>query len=309
MRRLIRERRPGARRAVGPVLAMALVLVVTAGGADARSNLDRTIAVATAYARHYAGEALVWYRRTPPADRVTWGGLGACAALGLSVLMERSWRLRRGRVLPTRFVDRFLDRLRDGQLEPGKGTDLCELNPSPASRVALAALKRWGRPAGDIERAVTMAKQVEADRLRSNVGTLRRIAAMAPLIGLLGTLLAAGRALSGLGAGASSAWGPALAGALAPLTAGVGLAILALVAYDGLIARVEALGVALDRLGAETADAVAILGAPKPASAPRPDQAVRRGQPAGPHFGIPAAPRHGNGPTIRVEIPDSLKDY
>ena len=297
MRRLIRERRPEARRAVGPILATALVLVVTAGGADARSNLDRTIAVATAHARHYAGEALAWYRRTPPADRVTWGGLGACAALGLSVLTERSWRLRQRRVLPTRFVDRFLDRLRDGQLEPGKGTDLCELNPSPASRIALAALKRWGRPSGDVERAVAMARQVEADRLRRNVGTLRRIAAMAPLIGLLGTLLAAGRALSGLGegAGAASAWGPALAGALAPLTAGVGLAILALVAYDGLIARVEALGAALDRLGAETADAVAVLGAPKPAPAPRPDQAVRRGQPAGPHFGVPAAPRHGHG--------------
>ena len=149
-----------------------------------------------------------------------------------------------------------MDRLKGGNLDQGKGTDLCELNPSPAARVALAAIRRWGRPAADLERAVALARQVEADGLRRHVGTLRRVAAMSPLVGLLGTLIAAGRALASLGAAPAQSWGPAMSQALAPLTVGVALAILALVAYDGLSGRVETLTNELDRLGAETIDAI-----------------------------------------------------
>lgn len=308
MRRCLADCRPGSsRRLVGP--ALAVLLVVLAGGADRPSNFERATAVAADQAERFSRMAWDWYIRTPPADRMTWGGLAACGVLGLSVMAERHLRLRRARVLPTRFVDRFLDRVRDGQLDRAKGTDLCELNPSPASRIALAALKRWGRSTPEVERSVAMARQVEADRLRRNVGTLRRIAALAPLVGLLGTLVSAGRALSGLGeAAGTNAWGPALAGALAPLTAGVAMAILALVAYDGLMGKVESLSGALDRLGAETVDAVAVLAASQASRA----QATAQGpsnRPAahGPHFGM-GAPTRGSQP-IRVEIPEAMRDY
>jgi biopolymer transport protein ExbB len=116
---------------------------------------------------------------------------------------------------------------------------------------------------------------------------------MSPLLGLLGSLIAAGRALSVQGA----AWGPALGNSLIPLTSGVALAILTLVAYDGLIGRVEKLTNAIDRLGAETVDAIAMS-----ASSELPSQSQVR----------PMEPRrapHGpiRGPhQIRVEIPDSI---
>lgn len=298
------------RRLVGPALAMGLVVLL--GGADRPSNLEQASTVASEQLQWVARQARSWYQNTPPADRMTWGGLAACGVLGLSVLGERSLRLRTARVLPTRFVDRFRDRLEDGQLDKGKGTDLCEMNPSPASRIALAAIRRWGRPAADLERAVSLARQVEVDRLRRNVGTLRRIAALAPLVGLLGTLLAAGRALASLeGAGTSAAWGPALAGSLAPLTAGVALAILALVAYDGLMGRVESLENGLDRLGAETVDAIAVLAAAQASRAEKGSTASatspHRNASAGPHFGIGGQSR-GSQP-IRVEIPDSLRNF
>ena len=168
-------------------------------------------------------------------------------------------RLRRRRIVPRDFVARYLDRLQEGKLDRGKALDFCELNPSPASRVALAAVRRWGRPVVDLERAVAMAHRVEAERLRRNVGTLRRIAALAPLLGLLGSLFAAGRVLSGIGAGAvESRLGSRPGYRLTPLTAGVALAILALVAYDGLAGRVEKLAGTLDRLGTETVDAIAM---------------------------------------------------
>jgi biopolymer transport protein ExbB len=228
----------------------------------------------TARARRLGGWLIAWYGRTPPPERATWGGLAACAGLGLVVLWERMVRLRRRRVVPAEFTARFVDRLHEGKLDCGQALDHCERNPSPAARVALAAVRRWGRPAADLERAVTLAHRVEAERLRRNVGTLRRVAVLAPLLGVLGTLLALGRALeamppaliAGPGLAAPSpiaappvavAWGPALAAALTPLSTGILIATLALVAYDGVVARVEKLAGALDRLGAETIEAIA----------------------------------------------------
>jgi biopolymer transport protein ExbB len=298
-------------------LGLALAVVAVTGGGAGREEIDpRAEASAPAvapssgldldalggHARRLAAAALAWYERTPPADRVTWGGLAAAAGLALGVLAERLRRLRPRRTLPDDFPARFLERLQDGRLDRGKALDYCELNPSPAARVALAAVKRWGRPVADLERAVALAHRVEAERLRRHLGTLRRVAALAPLLGLLGTLTAVSRTLAALGAAASATaadWGPALASALWPLTASVALATLALVAYDGLAGRVEQLSDALDRVGAETIDAIA-LALPLPVA----------GEPRGATLG--AAHSHGahgpSGPTrtphqVRLEVP------
>lgn len=244
--------RPSARVAAG----LALCLVLLAGGADASAD------AAWRQVEAVARRAAAWYRATPPVDRIAWGGLAASGLLGLGTLLERLARTRRRSVIPATFADRFLDRLKQGKLDRFKGLDFCELNPSPAARVALAAVRRWGRPAPDLERAVALVVRAESDHLRRNVGTLRRIAGLSPLLGLLGTLVSASRALSALGATATApAWGPALATALAPSIVGVALAILALVAYDGLVGKVDALAGALDRLGAETVDAIAMSSA------------------------------------------------
>jgi biopolymer transport protein ExbB len=199
-----------------------------------------------------------WYFSTQPADRVAWGGLVGCAALAIAVLFERIIKLRQRRIVPPDFTARFLDRLHAGKLDCGGALDHCELNPSPAARIALAAVRRWGRPASDLERAVTLAHRVETDRLRRNVGTLRRIAVLAPLIGLLGTLFTVARVLESQAVAPAIAWGPALAGGVGQLTAGIVIATLALVAYDGLQCRVEKLTSSLDRVGAETIEAIAL---------------------------------------------------
>lgn len=273
-------------RSVG--LGLLVVVVMTAGGADGAGGFELDVLMSRAQGA--ARWCLAWYEATPAADRMTWGGLAACAGLGLGVLVERMARVRRRRVMPKDFATRFLGRLQDGKLDRGKALDFCELNPSPASRVALAAVRRWGRPVGDLERAVGLAHRVEAEVLRRNVGTLRRLAALTPLVGLLGTLLGCGRAFSGHAAGA--AWGPNLAAALGPLTAGVAIAILALVAYDGMSGRVESLTGDLDRVGAETIDAIAMALPvdPRPGTGPIAGPATGTTQGRTPH-------------QMRIEVP------
>jgi biopolymer transport protein ExbB len=288
-------RRPTLRAAAG----LALLVVASCCGADGGANptLDRVLR----QAERLGARIVAWYQATPPAERIPTGGLVACGLLGALTLLERGLRLRKRKTLPSDFVKRLKDRLEDVRLERGKVLDLCELNPSPASRVALAAVKRWGRPTVDLERAMTLACRVEADRLRRNVGTLRRVAAIAPLLGLLGTLLAAGRALNTPGV----AWAPAIAATLGPLTAGVAMAILSLVAYDGLLGRVEKLVGGLEKLGAETVDAIALAVPPEPARPAHPQghahEPHRPRRP--PQAGYPRAPHQQQ---IRVDIPNAI---
>lgn len=280
-----------SRTASPPLSARLIVLTCALIGFGLGADGDLDFEGLTQRATIAGEQARAWFLRTPPAERVTWGGLAASAALGLGVLVERSFRLRHRKVLPRAFAERFLDRLRDGKLDRGKAADFCELNPSPAARIAHVAVRRWGRPPAELERAVAMARQVEGDRLRRHVGTLRRISALSPLLGLLGTLFGAERALNGLPAGA--AWGPVIGAALAPLTAGVALAILALVAYDGLMGRVEKLTNELDRLGAETIDAIVVAAIESRLAETRPH--ISSGG-RGPHISGPS--------TARIDSPE-----
>ncbi len=266
------------RRYLPPRVAaiVAVMLVVVAGGADSRHPAVEWL---NRRAKSAILQAEAWYRRTPADERVAWGGLAACGAFGLLVAMERLAVVRRRRIIPRAYEDRFHARLVEGKLDRGKALDYCELNPSPASRVALAAIRRWGRPAADLERGADLARQREVDRLRRNVGTLRRLAALSPLIGLLGTLHLANRALSTAGA----AWGPGVGAALAPLTAGVALAILCLVAYDGLTGRVDAISATMDRLAAEAVDAIALAAPIETATRTATIRREKPGSPQAPH--------------------------
>ena len=56
---------------------------------DTFSIAEHTVGVAIDQIRRIGSWLSSWYRHTPPGDRVTWGGLVACAGLGLGVLIER----------------------------------------------------------------------------------------------------------------------------------------------------------------------------------------------------------------------------
>ncbi|HEY2155715.1 MAG TPA: MotA/TolQ/ExbB proton channel family protein [Isosphaeraceae bacterium] len=285
--------RPMTARALGVSL---LLLACLGADGNAGAIADRVLRLGA----RAALQAIAWYEATPPAERIPTGGLVACGVLAVLTLLGRTIRLRHRRVIPPDFLKRFKDRMEDVRLDRGKVLDLCELNPSAASRVALASVKRWGRPTVDLERATTMAIRLESDGLRRNVGTLRRIAAMAPLLGLLGTLLAASRALNTPGL----AWAPAIASALGPLTAGVAMAILSLVAYDGLMGRVEKLVGDLEKLGAQTVDAISLAVPPEPA---RTMPSPAHSHAPDPHYRRPSQgyPRPPHQP-MRIDIPNAI---
>ncbi len=115
--------------------------------------------------------------------------LGVCSLIVFALSLERLIALRRGRVIPRPFVRRFTECVEDGQLSFEEASEICEEFDCPVAEVFQAAVRRWGRPMLEIEQAVMDAGDRVADGLRRFLRVFHAISNVAPLIGLLGTVL------------------------------------------------------------------------------------------------------------------------
>lgn len=109
--------------------------------------------------------------------------------LGAGICIERMIVLQRDRLMPERLVER-LARLgqQPGGLDPRDAYIVCQTTPSVASDVLKSVLVKVGRPHMELEHACSEAAQRSAIRLQQPVSWLTLCAAVAPLIGLLGTV-------------------------------------------------------------------------------------------------------------------------
>lgn len=115
--------------------------------------------------------------------------LGICSLVVVGLTFERLLALRRGRVIPRPFVRRFTEMVEDGQLSYEEAQGICEEFDCPVAEVFQAAVKRWGRPMLEIEQAVVDAGDRVSDHLTKYLRVFQAISNVAPLIGLLGTVL------------------------------------------------------------------------------------------------------------------------
>jgi biopolymer transport protein ExbB len=141
-----------------------------------------------------SGEASSSWFDFPLFNRILAGGwlrvpLGVCSMIVFSLSLERMIALRRSRVIPRPFVRRFTECVEDGQLSYEEATAICEEFDCPVAEVFQAAVKRWGRPMLEIEQAVIDAGDRVADGLKRFLRVFHAISNVAPLIGLLGTVL------------------------------------------------------------------------------------------------------------------------
>jgi biopolymer transport protein ExbB len=100
--------------------------------------------------------------------------------------MERCLRLRKDVVLPAAGNEPIELAVRG---ERARALELCATAPGPAVRILAAGLRRDSLPLLDIERAMEDQAAKESDGMRGRIRALSVIAAIAPLLGLLGTVL------------------------------------------------------------------------------------------------------------------------
>ena len=166
-------------------------------------------------------------------------------------IIERLVILRSGRVIPRHFVTRFLKLLQEGKLNARTSLKLCEENRSPISSVFAHGVRKWGKPSVEVEQAIIDGGERQLSQLRKHLRVINGVATVAPLMGLLGTVI--GMILAFNEIANSSAMGKAesLAGgiAMALLTTafGLGIAIPSLIMYMYLAGRVDALVMEMDQ--------------------------------------------------------------
>ena len=108
--------------------------------------------------------------------------------LSLYLFLERWFFIKRMNKTKDPNVMRNLeDYLRDGRID--SAIDYCQSLNSPEGRVLEKGVSRIGRPVSDIVSAMENQGQVEVGRLEKNLNLLAAVPSLAPMLGLLGTVI------------------------------------------------------------------------------------------------------------------------
>ena len=176
--------------------------------------------------------------------------IGLASLLALAVAAERLITLTRARVIPPGFMEGLTRAIADGR-DADKALAYCESNPSPIASMCAAAIRRRSQPIDVIERHVADSGAREVFRLRKRLRVLSVIAAIAPLMGLTGTIFGMIKAFqtvatSGDALGKTELLATGIYEAMITTAAGLLVAIPALILYHVITARIDRLVVDLD---------------------------------------------------------------
>lgn len=170
--------------------------------------------------------------------------IGALSVVALAIVLIKVWHLHRARIERVAFVETVLERWRAG--DGAAAIERLGRERGPLAQVLVVAVRGLAEAGAPVELVREEALRVAVDQLeraRAYLRGLEVIAAVSPLLGLLGTVLGmidVFRTLELAGAGAG-----ALAGgiweALLTTAAGLGVAIPTLVALSWLERRVDRL--------------------------------------------------------------------
>src|SRR5262245_42430979 len=171
------------------------------------------------------------------------------------IVFERLISLRRRRVVPRLFVERFLLEVRGGALDRFEAFDRCEEEWSHIARVFAAAVRKWGKPAVEVEQAVLDEGERIGNVLRRYLRVINGISTVSPLLGLAGTVWGMMSAFNTIATNSAAGRAEMLASgislALVTTASGLMIAIPAMVLYMYFAGRVDSLVMEIDGHGQE----------------------------------------------------------
>jgi biopolymer transport protein ExbB len=180
----------------------------------------------------------------------------------LLIVFERMFSLRRRRVAPRLFIERFLLQLRENALDRHEALERCEEESSHIARVFAAAVRKWGKPAVEVEQAVLDEGERIANVLRRYLRVLNGVSTVSPLLGLLGTVGGMIQAFNVIAKSPAMGRAEMLAGgisvALITTAAGLLVAIPALIFYLYFVGRVDSLVMEIDHQGQELVNLISL---------------------------------------------------
>ena len=209
--------------------------------------------------------------------------LAASSVLGLAFALERVVSLRRSRVIPKPFVKRFLQQMKEGSVDRARALELCQENGSPVAEIFCGAVRKWGRPAVEVEQGVIDAGDRATNGLRRYVRVFSALTVLGPLLGLLGTVLGMIQAFNAVAAsnalGRPELLAKGISQALLNTAFGLAIAIPAQSFYFYLVAKIDKLIIAMDTLAQEVVGWISAEEIQYRAEEPRAAKGRRSGKP------------------------------
>jgi biopolymer transport protein ExbB len=186
--------------------------------------------------------------------------LAASSVIGLAFVFERLIALRRARVIPKPFVKRFLQQMREGTLDRSRALELCQENGSPVAEIFSGAVRKWGRPAVEVEQGIIDAGDRATNGLRKYLRVFSALTVISPLLGLLGTVFGMIQAFNAVATtdalGRPELLARGISQALLNTAFGLSIAIPAQSFYFYLVSKVDQLIIAMDGLAQEVVNLI-----------------------------------------------------
>lgn len=196
--------------------------------------------------------------------------IGLASVIGLAVLIERAFALRRGRVVPAGFSVEVDDLL--GQRRWADALTLCKKSGTAVARIVTVAVAARGEPRERIKERVEEVGRREAAELERYTAILGTVANVAPLLGLLGTvwgMILTFEVIQTEGVGVVSSLAGGISQALITTMAGLSVGIPALIAYRWVLSKADDLVLEMEEVTLGVLDKVAeIEDEPAPAEEP-----------------------------------------
>jgi biopolymer transport protein ExbB len=161
--------------------------------------------------------------------------------VSIYVFVERYITIRKASKTDDTFMKRIREYVKEGDVDSAR--NLCKKTNTPYARLILKGVDRIGRPVNDVQTAIENTGNLEVTALGKGFSWLSTTAAVAPMIGFLGTVTGMIEAFFALAKSGTAANITVLSSgiyqALVTTVAGLVVGILALFAYNFLVSRVN----------------------------------------------------------------------
>ena len=179
------------------------------------------------------------------------------SVLALAICIERLYTLRPRRISPPHLLSSVWKRLRAGDMDSGA---LAELRrASPLGRILAAGLLNSHHGRDVMKESIEEAASQVVHELERYLNTLGTIAAIAPLLGLLGTVVGMIQVFAEImvqGTGNASALAGGISEALITTAAGLSVAIPALAMHRYFTGRIDEIVIGLEQEAIKLVDAL-----------------------------------------------------
>lgn len=167
--------------------------------------------------------------------------LAILSVIAIYIFIERAIAIHKASKHDPSFMRRIKDYVQEGEIESAQ--NLCRANNTPASKLVEKGISRLGRSANDILAAIENAGNIEIANLSKGLPWLATTASGAPMLGFLGTVIGMVDAFFSIANSGNAASIGDFAGgiytALITTVAGLVVGIIALFAYNYIVARIN----------------------------------------------------------------------